>query len=59
MSRTYSLPALVGAVSFCFAAAVGAQGTANTHSSSNVGTTAAAGSGTPTTVASSSGGYGY
>ena len=45
MSRTYSLPALVGAVSFCFAAAVGAQGTANTHSSSNVGTTAAAGSG--------------
>ena len=45
MSRTYSLPALVGAVSFCFAAAVGAQGTANTHSSSNVGTTAAAGNG--------------
>ena len=45
MSRTYSLPALVGAVSFCFAAAVGAQVTANTHNSSNVGTTAAAGNG--------------
>ncbi|HET9750580.1 MAG TPA: DUF4142 domain-containing protein [Casimicrobiaceae bacterium] len=43
MSRKYSLPALVGAVSFCFAAAVGAQVTANTHGSSNVGTTAAAG----------------
>jgi putative membrane protein len=43
MSRhRHSLPALVGAVSFCFAAAVGAQVTANTHSSSNVGTTAAA-----------------
>jgi putative membrane protein len=36
----YTLPALVGAVSFCFAAAVGAQVTANTHSPSNVGTTA-------------------
>ena len=45
MSRTYSLPALVGAVSFCFAAAVGAQVTANTHSAGNVGTTAAAGNG--------------
>jgi len=45
MSRTYSLPALVGAVSFCFAAAVGAQVTANTHNSSNAGTTAAAGNG--------------
>jgi putative membrane protein len=42
MSRKYTLPALVGAVSFCFAAAAGAQVTANTHSSSNVGTTAAA-----------------
>jgi putative membrane protein len=42
MSRNHSLPALLGAVSFCLAAAVGAQGTANTHSSSNVGTTAAA-----------------
>jgi putative membrane protein len=42
MSRQYSLPAVVGAVSFCFAAAVGAQVSANTHSPSNVGTTAAA-----------------
>jgi putative membrane protein len=43
MSRhSLSLPALVGAVSFCFAAAAGAQVTANTHSSSNVGTAAAA-----------------
>ena len=44
MSRKYSLPALVGAVSFCFAAAVGAA-TANTHNANNVGTTAAAPSG--------------
>ena len=43
MSRhRHSLPALVGAVSFCFAAAAGAQVTANTHSSSNIGTTATA-----------------
>ena len=42
MSRKYSLPALVGAVSFCFAAAAGAQVTSNTHSSSSAGTTAAA-----------------
>jgi putative membrane protein len=43
MSRhRHILPALVGAVSFCFAAAAGAQVTANTHSPSNVGTTATA-----------------
>jgi putative membrane protein len=41
MSCKYSLPALVSAVSFCFAAAAGAQVTSNTHGSSNVGTAAA------------------
>ena len=59
MSRNLSVPArIAGVVSFCFAAAVCAQtanntgGKANTHSAANVGTTAAATTGSMNSKAS-------